>query len=209
MFLPVPLKIARPQPTRRSIIAAFAGLAAGAGWGKFAVAQPAIEGLPDAADALTQIMPQAAPPVVFHNPAGKRLTLADYRGQALVVNLWATWCGPCVEELPSFAAIAPILRPHGVLILPISIDIGGAADVRPFFASHHIRSLPVLLDPNGNNMGVLGTNAIPYSIIINAAGKMVATMDGAADWNTPRTIAYLEALGSASAPGREARFTPV
>lgn len=145
-------------------------------------------------------MPQAAPPVVFQDPTGKRVTLADYAGHALVVNLWATWCGPCVAELPSFAAIAPRLRAAHVLVLPISIDIGGAADVRPFYASHGIRTLPVLLDPNGDNMAVLGTNSIPYSIVINAAGKMVGTMDGAANWNTPRTIAYLKSLGPAPKP---------
>jgi thiol-disulfide isomerase/thioredoxin len=185
----------RPHLTRRSIIAAASGLALAGGWSNSAAAQIDESGLPDAADAMTQVMPAPAPPLVLTNAKGKRLTLADYAGHALVVNIWATWCGPCVVEIPSLAALAARLKASGALVLPISIDLSGAAAVRPFYASHGIRTLPVLLDPNGDNLRVLNTDGVPVTIIINANGQMVARLEGAANWNTGAMVKFLRSLG--------------
>jgi thiol-disulfide isomerase/thioredoxin len=157
---------------------------------------------------MTQIMPQAAPPLVFTDAAGKHLSLADFSGHFLLVNLWATWCGPCIAELPSFQALAPKLKAGGGLILPISIDLNGAAAVRPFYATHGVDSLPILLDPNGENMQILHTDAIPSTIVINAAGQMVAQMEGAANWNTPRMLTFLHTLGGKPKPAATG-FIPV
>ncbi|GLR65728.1 hypothetical protein GCM10010909_04060 [Acidocella aquatica] len=179
--------------SRRSIIAA-AGLAAAAGWGKFSAAQIAESDLPDAAEVMTRMAPVIAPPMVFTSAKGKRLTLADYAGHPLLVNLWATWCGPCVAELPSFASLAPRLKASDALILPISIDLEGAAAVAPFYTSHGITDLPILLDPNGDNMNVLNTDGIPVTIVINAAGQMVARLDGAANWNTGAVVEFMHGL---------------
>jgi thiol-disulfide isomerase/thioredoxin len=181
--------------SRRSIIAAAAGLAAAAGWGKFSAAQIAESDLPDAAEVMTRMAPVVAPPMVFTNVKGKRLTLADYVGHPLLVNLWATWCGPCVAELPTFARLAPKLKSSGALILPVSVDLEGAAAVTPFYISHGIKDLPILLDPNGDNMNVLNTDGIPVTIVINAAGQMVARLDGAADWNTDAVVEFMRGLG--------------
>ena len=202
------VKPIRPHITRRSIIAAASGLALAGGWSNSAVAQIDETGLPDAADAMTQIMPAPAPHLVFTNSKGTRLVLADCIGHALVVNLWATWCGPCVMEIPSLAALAPKLKASGGLVLPISIDLSGAAAVRPFYASHGIRTLPILLDPNGDNLRVLNTNGIPVTIIINAAGQMVARMDGAANWNTASMVKFLRSLGGKPSSGAADGFTP-
>jgi thiol-disulfide isomerase/thioredoxin len=185
----------RPHLTRRSIIAAASGLALAGGWSNSVAAQIDENGLPDAADAMTQVMPAPAPPLVFTNAKGKRLTLADYAGHALVVNIWATWCGPCVMEIPSLAALAPKLKANGGLVLPVSIDLSGAAAVRPFYASHDIHTLPILLDPNGDSLRVLDTDGVPVTIIINAAGQIVARLEGAANWNTGRMVKFLRSLG--------------
>jgi thiol-disulfide isomerase/thioredoxin len=158
---------------------------------------------------MTKVMPTTAPPLVFSNAKGSRLSLADYAGHALVVNLWATWCGPCIAEIPSFSALAPRVRPSGVLILPISIDLSGATVVRPFYAEHDIHALPILLDPNGENMQVLNTDSIPLTIIINAAGQLVARLDGAANWNTPSTIEFLQSLGGEAPVHKPSAFIPV
>jgi thiol-disulfide isomerase/thioredoxin len=165
-------------------------------------------GLPDAAIALTQVMPTVAPPLRFADADGRPRTLADYRGHTLVVNLWATWCAPCVAELPTFAALAPQLRQNGVLILPISVDLNGAAAVRPFFARHGINDLPILLNQDGSDLQVLKSNGIPVSIVINPAGQMVARLDGAANWNTPRIITFLSGLGAATPSSGQRRNVP-
>jgi thiol-disulfide isomerase/thioredoxin len=164
--------------------------------------------LPDAAAALTQVMPTVAPPLRFTDADGQQRTLADYRGHTLVVNLWATWCGPCIAELPTFAALAPQLKQEGALILPISVDVNGAAAVRPFFARHGITDLPILLNQDGSNLQVLNSSGIPVSVVINPAGQMVARLDGAANWNTPGIIGFLRSLGAATPTSGQKRNTP-
>lgn len=189
----MPVKLANLYPTRRSIIAAASALAASFAGSNLARADAASDSLPDAADAMTKIMPVTGPALTFTTPRGKQLTTKNYEGHVLLVNLWATWCGPCVEELPSFAALAKTLPPN-IKILPISIDLNGAVAVTPFYADHGITDLPILLDPNGNNMDLLGTNSIPLTLIYNQAGQITAHLSGAANWNTPAMIAYLQSL---------------
>ena len=89
-----------------------------------------------------------------------------------------------------------------MLILPISIDLTGAAVVRPFFARHGISDLPILLNQDGSNMQALDSNGIPVSVVINPLGQLVARLDGAANWNTPGTIAFLRGLRRADAGQR-------
>jgi thiol-disulfide isomerase/thioredoxin len=188
--------------SRRSIIAAATGLAVSALAGNRAAAQTDDSGLPDAADGFTPMEPVAAPPLQFTDAKGKNLSLANYAGHVLVVNLWATWCGPCVAEIPSFAALAGQIQPFGGLVLPISIDANGAQAVRPFYDLHRIAGLPVLLDPDGDNLDVLNTDGVPITIIINPAGRLVARVDGAANWNTPRVQAFLRSLAQAQPPAK-------
>jgi thiol-disulfide isomerase/thioredoxin len=208
--LELSVKTARPRFTRRSIIAAAPGLAFAGAWGNSALAQTDSDSgdLPDAADAMVKIMPTAAPHVVFTNAKGQKLNLSDFAGHTLLVNLWATWCGPCVAELPSFAALAPKLKTLGALVLPISIDMSGAGAVQPFYAAHGIRSLPILLDSVGANLQALNTDAIPLTIVINPAGQLVARMDGAANWNTPAILAFLKSLGGDGPTGNPDGFIP-
>lgn len=186
--------IFRPKLSRRSVIAASAGLALGGIRSNSAHAQITTDDLPDAAGVIGQIMPGPAPALKFTDAAGKPLTLANYRGSGLVVNIWATWCGPCVAELPTFAAIAKSLAKSKILILPISVDLDGNKSVKSFYTSHGITSLPILLDSDGSATDALNTNGIPVSIIINPQGQLVGRLDGSANWNSPATLALIRQL---------------
>ena len=199
------VKFYRPLLARRSIIA---GLAAAAAWGNCANAQVTLDDLPDAAEGLDSVAPSPAPDLKFQDSTGKHLTLADFRGAGLVVNIWATWCGPCVAELPSFAAIAPQLGRSKILVLPISVDFEGVKAVEPFYKSHGIGSLPILLDPDGTATDTLNAPGIPITLVINPAGQLVARVDGGANWNTPATLARLHHLAG-PAPAAMGGFQPV
>jgi thiol-disulfide isomerase/thioredoxin len=179
---------------RRRIIAAAAGLAAGLSGSNRGHAQSADDGLPPAALGLGPMAPVPAPRLRFTDAAGAKLSLADYAGHGLVVNLWATWCGPCVAEIPSLSAVAPVLRRSGVLVLPIAIDLSGAAVVKPFYDRHRITGLPILLDTSGAVMDVLHTTGIPLTIIVNGGGQIVGRVEGAANWDTPQTVSAILAL---------------
>jgi thiol-disulfide isomerase/thioredoxin len=184
-------------PSRRSLLATLAALTAASALGKSARADE----LPDASDALTRIMPQSAPAVSFTTPHGKMLGPANYAGHTLVLNFWATWCGPCVEELPSLAQAAPGWARHGILVLPVSIDLNGAAAVIPFYKSHDITTLPILLNSDGSDVRQLNAPGIPATLVINAQGQLVAHLVGAANWNTQATFAYLASLGATPKTG--------
>ncbi len=207
----MPFKPNRLTLPRRSIIAAATGLASAAALGKYGRAQISPEDLPDAGAALDQFAPQAAPRLAFTNADGKPLSLKNFAGHGLVVNVWATWCGPCVAELPSFAAAAPALRKDKILVLPISVDMDGAQAVQPFYASHGITTLPMLLDADGNALDALNAPGIPVTLIINAAGQLVARLDGAANWNTPGTLKIIRQLAGppAGAPKSAGGVLPV
>ncbi len=157
-------------------------------------AQTSDSDLPDAADGFNPIAPVTAPALQFTGSKGQKLSLADYKGHVLVVNLWATWCGPCVEELPTLAALAGQIQSFGGLVLPISIDTNGAQAVPPFYALHRIPNLPVLLDPDGDNLDILDTDGVPITLVINPEGRLVARLEGAANWNTPRIRTFLQSL---------------
>ena len=157
--------------------------------------------LPDASQVWETFTPTALPPLVFQDATGKRLTIDDYKGHVLLVNLWATWCGPCKLELPTLAALAPKLRPFGGLILPISTDEGGTDTVKAYFAAQNIQNLPVLSDPSGGDLNLLQSPGIPITVVVRPDGKGVAQLAGGADWDNQNVLAFLRDLAGVKATG--------
>ena len=146
-------------------------------------------------DALTRLPPGATLPAIqFFTPENQTLTLAHYRGKGVVLNLWATWCGPCVAELPTLDRLAGILAHEDIVVLPVSSDAGGAAPVRSFYDSHSINSLPVLLDPGGAILQSWHVPGIPLTVIFDRNGHPRAKLLGATDWSTPQAVAAVKSL---------------
>lgn len=135
------------------------------------------------------------PDMSFSDPAGHTLKLADLKGKPVLVNLWATWCGPCVLEMPMLDSLEDAY-PGKLTVVTISQDMQGAAKVSPFFASHTFRHLQPWLDPD-NNLGFkYNTGLLPTTVLYDASGKEVWRMIGAHDWSSARTDAMLaETLG--------------
>lgn len=130
----------------------------------------------------------------FQEADGTPRTLADYAGRGLVVNLWATWCVPCVAEMPELQELAHKVAAEGILVLPLSSDRGGAEVVRRFYAAHRIEGLPVLLDPRGEAGRAWGARGLPTTIVIDRQGRERGRVEGAIDWASAATIAELRRL---------------
>jgi thiol-disulfide isomerase/thioredoxin len=176
--------------TRRHMLAACGTLAAGLGARK-----PRAAELHDLASALTPTDPPvAAPDVTFVAGDGSEHRLKDFLGHGMVINLWATWCVPCVEEMPSLAALSKTLAPDDIAVLPLSSDRGGVHAVEAFYQEHEITGLPVLLDPKGAAARTWRARGIPTSMIVDKQGRERARLEGSADWSTPAAARIVRAL---------------
>ena len=127
----------------------------------------------------------AAPAVDFQSPEGTPVSLADFRGKPLLVNLWATWCAPCIAEMPTLDALAA--RDKSLQVLAVSQDMDGAAKVDPFFAERKFSTLQPYLDPEIALMSELRVDTLPTTILYDAEGKEVWRMTGMADWTGAET----------------------
>lgn len=176
--------------TRRAVLAACGTLAA-----TLAPRNPYARELPDLAEVLVPLDPPQAPPDgVFLDADGGSHTIASFLGHGMVINFWATWCQPCIAEIPSLAALSRALAPHDIAVLPLSSDRGGADVVGRWFKDHDVTGLPILLDPKGALSRAWGGKGIPTTHIIARDGKERARLEGAADWSTATTIALIERL---------------
>ncbi len=132
----------------------------------------------------------AMPDFKFSDPAGQSLSSAELKGKPVLINLWATWCGPCVLEMPMLDGLAEKFRGR-VTVLTISQDSGNAEKVARFFAEKQFRHLKPWLDPS-NDLGFhYNTGLLPTTVLYDAAGKEVWRMVGAHDWSSARTDAML------------------
>lgn len=139
--------------------------------------------------------PLPAPALHFTDRSGKDLSLADFRGKFLLVNLWATWCAPCLEEMPSLERLQA--RLGGVTILAVSEDRRGAELVDPFVAKHGLEKLAIYLDPKNEAPRALQAGGLPTSYLIDRDGRILGDLAGAADWDSAKMVKLIEGyLGS-------------
>jgi len=144
--------------------------------------------------------PRPATSAGFVDGEGRSRNLAEFRGEAVVLNLWATWCAPCVREMPQLDRLKKTLAGDGIRVLALSEDRGGAPVVEKFYAVNGIRNLEVLIDLGGVVLRDLGVRGLPTTVLIDADGREVARALGAAEWDSDAVVAFLRrCLGNAKA----------
>jgi thiol-disulfide isomerase/thioredoxin len=125
---------------------------------------------------------EATPDVQFQDPDGEPATLADFRGKPLLLNLWATWCAPCVAEMPTLDALAS-REGERLQVLALSQDLEGRAKVDQFFTARGLRQLDPFLDSEMAMMTALRATALPVTILYDAQGREVWRMNGPFEWD--------------------------
>ena len=122
---------------------------------------------------------KAGPDLTFRDPEGQDTSLAEFKGKPLLVNLWATWCAPCVKELPTLDALAD--RPGAPQVLALSQDMGDQAKVQAFLADKKI-GLEAYQDAEMAMSAALGANILPTTVLYGSDGKEIWRYTGDLDW---------------------------
>jgi peroxiredoxin len=129
------------------------------------------------------------------NLAGDEIAFADHLGEVVLVNVWATWCGPCRVEMPPIQESYDRFRDQGFTVLAVSIDTGpGYREKVAEFVREFGLGFPVLLDPEGRIGRVLRTIGVPETFVLDREGRIVKRLIGATDWNSPANQALIEEL---------------
>jgi thiol-disulfide isomerase/thioredoxin len=138
-----------------------------------------------------------APLVTFLNEDGVTLTLERFRGKIVLLNLWATWCTPCVAEMPMLDRLQQQLESVGVVVVALSLDRGGPEVVREFFDAHGIEHLGVYVDPTMRAQGDLNVIGLPTTILIDREGDERGRIVGPAEWDEARAADLVLSAGAA------------
>ena len=124
-----------------------------------------------------------APNELFQDPAGEPASIPQFAGKAVLLNLWATWCAPCVVEMPTLDSLAA--REANIIVLAVSQDRNGQEKVEEFFADRDFRKLQPNIDPEQALMRRLGLSTLPTTILYDASGREIWRISGMADWEGP------------------------
>ncbi len=127
----------------------------------------------------------------FSDGSGRSLTLDHFRGTFILVNVWATWCAPCKEEMASLNHLALLLANKNIKIVPISIDVSGALRVRSFYERLGLNNLSIYVDPSKNVMDGLGITGIPTTLLIGPDQREIGRIVGPAQWDAPESVKHI------------------
>jgi cytochrome c biogenesis protein CcmG, thiol:disulfide interchange protein DsbE len=119
----------------------------------------------------------------------RKISLNQFRGQVVILNFWASWCEPCVEELPSLMNLQDRTRKNGVVVLGISIDVDDAAYHR--FLNQRQVNFVTVRDPEQKVAAMYGTSGWPETYIIDRQGVMRRKFIGPVDWTSPEVVRFL------------------
>jgi thiol-disulfide isomerase/thioredoxin len=125
---------------------------------------------------------------------GQPADMAPYKGKALLVNLWATWCAPCIQELPSLAKLQQELGGDEFQVVTIAIDERDPAKIAPFLAAHGAGNLPILIDLNRTIDKAAKVVALPTTLLVAPDGTVTAMLTGDARWNCGAALAAVKAF---------------
>lgn len=135
----------------------------------------------------------AMPDVGFQDVAGAPLSLSKWKGRVALVNLWATWCGPCRKEMPALAALQKDLGSKDFEVVAVSLDMKGIPASSAFLKETGAEALALYADPKGELLNTLNAPGLPVTILVDRQGREAARMVGPAEWNGPEAQALIKA----------------
>ena len=175
-----------PRSLSLSLTCAFALVLAGCDRQSAEPAQPEAPAAPEGETLAGEVDRSSAgqpmPSEEVADPSGAKLALADLKGKPALINLWATWCVPCITEMPLLDTLAGQLGDE-VRVITVSQDMNGAAAVTPFFAQRKFANLPQWMDPE-SDLAIGYGASLPLTVLYDAEGKEVWRVLGGFDWDS-------------------------
>lgn len=136
--------------------------------------------------------PKPVPAIQFADGEGRTRTLADFRGKVVLLNVWATWCKSCREEMPTLDRLQANLGGSDFEVVALSIDRKGADVVKQFYAEIGIQHLLLFIDASGMALQKLGAFGLPATLLIDRQGEELGRLIGPAEWDAAETVAFLK-----------------
>lgn len=142
---------------------------------------------------VTRKTPEALPNIAFQNATGDLLTLASFKGKVILLNLWATWCAPCREEMPSLDRLQKTLGSDKFEVVALSLDRKGTEASAKFLADVKATNLKLYIDPTSKQGTVLKLIGMPTTILIDKEGREIGRLAGPAEWDSDDAKKLIEA----------------
>jgi thiol-disulfide isomerase/thioredoxin len=137
--------------------------------------------------------PLPAPVISFVDLAGNPVSLSEFAGKNVLVNFWATWCAPCVREMPSLERMQSRFGDK-IAVVAISEDRGGSKTVEPFIGKLGLKSVKIYLDPKSAVERAFKVQGLPTSFLIDRQGRILGRVEGAAEWDSPELLQVLKSF---------------
>jgi thiol-disulfide isomerase/thioredoxin len=141
-------------------------------------------------------MPEPGVALNFDDGDAHALSLADFRGKIVLLNVWASWCVPCVREIPALDRLVAALNGADVVVVAVSVDRKGIDAVRKAFADLDVRNLAPYIDRSGQALRSVRAVGLPTSLLIDREGRELGRVVGPAPWDDAATIAFFRQAGS-------------
>ena len=135
--------------------------------------------------------PRRLPEFRFTDGDGRGLSMADFRGRLVVLNIWATWCAPCRREMPSLDRLQAAFAGAEFDVVALSVDRKGLAAVRAFYAALAIKSLDIYVANSSSLTRALGVIGLPTTLLVDRSGRELGRLVGPAEWDSPELMAKL------------------
>src|SRR5206468_9906648 len=141
--------------------------------------------------------PRPVTPLAFKGPDGQEKTLDAFKGRVVLLNLWATWCAPCREEMPALDRLQAQLGGERFQVVALSVDQQGVPIARRFFSEIGIKTLPLYVDPSAKAAFTVDAAGLPATLLVDRAGREIGRHLGAVKWDSPEVLAQLRRAISA------------
>jgi thiol-disulfide isomerase/thioredoxin len=149
---------------------------------------------------------QSLSQISFTDASDNQISLAAYRGKIVVLNLWATWCGPCLMEMPALDHLQAAFSPNDLVVIPVSIDRGGPHQAAPYISHMNIHAMTPYFDKSNSIGRQLNASRIPMTVVIGRDGNEIGRFVGTAEWDSSEAKSLMKYFIASGGDQMTARF---